>query len=191
MAEQLNPAPRDWKPGRREMIAWNLLGAVILIVVTSALFGLVGDGGPVELGLPEIAVGLLVFVALMIAHELIHGLFMRLFGGRPEYGLMMIGRTMPAAYCTSPGTAFTRAQYLLISLAPLVLVTSAGVAAMLAGADWVALAIAVGMHAGGAVGDIWVAGLVARASPGTRFEDLRDGIRFIPRGIAPTESGAA
>jgi hypothetical protein len=191
LTEFANLTPRDWKPGRREMIAWNVLGAVILIVVTSALFSIVEDDGRVEIGLIEIVAGMLVFALLMVAHELIHGLFMRLFGGRPEYGLMMIGRTMPAAYCTSPGTAFTRREYLVISLAPLLLITALGILALASVASWVSLAIGIGAHAGGAIGDLWATGLVLRSPRGTRLEDLRDGIRFIPPDAAATKAGAA
>src|SRR5215216_5945172 len=86
LTDTAEPIPRDWKPGRREMIAWNVLGAVILIVVTSALFAIIDDDGVVEIELVEIVGGMLAFALLTVAHELIHGVFMRLFGGRPEYG---------------------------------------------------------------------------------------------------------
>jgi len=191
LTDTAEPIPRDWKPGRREMIAWNVLGAVILIVVTSALFAIIDDDGVVEIGLVEIVGGMLAFALLTVAHELIHGVFMRLFGGRPEYGLMMIGKAMPAAYCTSPGTAFTRREYLVISLAPLVLITALGMVALASVAGWVSLAIGIGAHAGGAIGDLWATALVLRSARGTRFEELRDGIRFIPPGLGPKDSGAA
>jgi hypothetical protein len=173
------------------MIAWNVLGALILIVVTSALFATIDDGDGVEIGLVDFGAGMLAFVGLMVAHELIHGVCMRFFGGQPRYGLMMISRWMPAANCTSPGTYFSRAAYLVISLAPLLLITTLGWLAVASVAPWVALAIAIGAHAGGAIGDLWATALVLRSTRGTRFEDLRDGIRFIPPALGAQKSGAA
>src|SRR5690606_317700 len=95
---------------------------------------------------------LAVVLVLMILHEGVHGIAIAAFGGKPEYGAIMIGKVMPALYCTSPGTRFTRAQFIVIALAPAVVIglgTAVAIAALPAG--W--LVVPAAMHLGGCVGD--------------------------------------
>jgi len=127
---------------------------------------------------------LAILVALLLVpvlHELAHGVTMRLFGAHPKYGFLW---NLMAFYATSPGYAFPRGQYLIIALAPLVVLSLAAVVLMplLSGSAWVALiAITATLNATGAVGDLWVTVLVLRYPAYAYMVDERDGVRiFLP-----------
>jgi hypothetical protein len=102
---------------------------------------------------------------------------MSLFGAKPSYGVLWKSFMF---YATSPGFAFRRNQYRLIALAPFVFISFLAVAGMvwLQGTLWVALlAICATINASGAIGDLWMTGIVLRYKPEAYVMDERDGIR--------------
>jgi len=101
--------------------------------------------------------GLAVFVITILVHELVHGLFMRLFGGRPRYGVGRIGWLGIYAYATAPGVPFTLWQMTVICLAPLVAISGLTLAVLWlipAAAGFAALAFVTNVS--GAAGDLWM-----------------------------------
>jgi len=117
-------------------------------------FGFDAAAGWWNLGLTFLfAVGSMVLV--IVLHELCHGAAIRAFGGTARYGLGVVYAVFPYAFATTD-TRFTRNQFLVVALAPLVLLTLLGVPAMvLFERPWLAVPLA--LNAGGAVGDIWMA----------------------------------
>lgn len=82
-----------------------------------------GSGSPlVVIGL--IAGNLITYAAILPLHEGVHALVILLLGGRPTFGLKL----PLAAYCTAPNQLFTRAGYTAVALAPLILISAAGLA---------------------------------------------------------------
>ena len=69
-------------------------------------------------------------------------------------------------------------QYLIVTLTPFVLIFAVG-AIVLLWTDWFPLILILTLNAGGAVGDLWMAGMIARKPVGTMFEDLKDGVRIL------------
>ncbi|WP_178917747.1 DUF3267 domain-containing protein [Natronomonas gomsonensis] len=117
-------------------------------------FGIGSDAGWWNAGL-SILVFLTLLFGVIIPHELVHGLAMRLYGGRPRYGLGLSYFVFPYAYATAEDR-FTRNQFLVITLAPLVVLTLVGTPLMVAlELPWLAVPLAA--NAGGAVGDVWMA----------------------------------
>jgi hypothetical protein len=177
----------NWKvtDKRSRIINLNLLGLVLFV-----LFGLLFSSLAVSLGkLPEFSFGLLeigpVFIAMVltiILHELTHGLFMRIFGAKPKYGILWKGLMF---YATSPGFAYRRNNYVTIALAPFVSISILVILGMwlLQGTLWVALLGVCGViNASGAVGDLWITMIVLRYAPTACIMDERDGIRvFLPK----------
>jgi hypothetical protein len=113
-----------------------------------------------------------------VAHELVHGLFFRVFGGHPRYGA---GRRhfLPYLYATSPGTEYTLRQILIIALAPLLVLSPLALAVALLAPALVGYAgLAFMGNTGGAVGDLWMAGrlLRFRGLHDVTVVDLRDGM---------------
>jgi hypothetical protein len=136
------------------------------------LSDILGDIGLVFLG----------FLLTFVFHELTHGLFMRIFGARPKYGILW---KQMMFYATSPGFAYRRNNYVLIALAPLVFLSILIVLGMwlLQGTLWVALLAICGViNASGAIGDMWITMKVLRYATTAYVMDERDGIRvFLPK----------
>ena len=115
-------------------------------------------------------------VVFILAHELVHGAFFWIYSGsRPRFGLRA-----GYAYAAAPGWFFPRQQYLVIALAPLILLSILGmilVAIVPAGA---LVSILVGMvaNAAGAIGDLWIAFLAIRDCRKLFIEDFGDGMNF-------------
>jgi hypothetical protein len=128
-------------------------------------------------GLSAIGLAFAGIVLTLILHELIHGLAMRLYGARPRYGVIWKGLMF---YATSPGFAYRRNSYIVIALAPFVVISFLVVLGMglLQGTLWVALLAVCGtINASGAIGDLYMTMIVLRYASTARVIDERDGIR--------------
>jgi hypothetical protein len=148
------PAAGSLPNGHREVLYWRVTEKPIRIVILQvlaflclAIFGLIFTNLAINLGklpsnnrlgLGEIS---LIFIAILLTfvlHELTHGWVMQMFGAKPKYGILWKG---PMLFVTSPGSAYRRNNYLVISLAPFVFITALVVLGMwiLQGTPWVAL----------------------------------------------------
>ncbi|MUV85092.1 DUF3267 domain-containing protein [Natronomonas sp. CBA1123] len=121
---------------------------------TAFAFGIGSDAGWWNAGLSILAFLALVF-GIIVPHELVHGLAMRLYGGRPRYSVGLAYFVFPYAYATAEDR-FTRNQFLVITLAPLVVLTLLGTPVMV-GLELPWLAVPLAANVGGAVGDVWMA----------------------------------
>lgn len=172
----------DWRPGQAEAMTWNVV-AIILVAVGLPLFSLPsvlrsGPGGAsFRIGLTDVVVVVAITALLLVMHEGIHGLVMLAFRARPTFGVVLVGKVLPALYATSVGHRFSRGQYLTVAAAPAVVISVLGF--LLCFGPWGSyLIVPLAIHLGGCVGDSFAFGRVLRERPGTEFEDLRDGIRF-------------
>lgn len=123
---------------------------------------------------------------ILVPHELLHGLAIRRYGGQPRYGVGLAHFILPYAYATTDHR-FTRNQFLVVLLTPLVVITAIGVPVMLAfGWGWLALPLAA--NAGGAVADCWMAMTLLGYPAHVSAEDHETGIRILGRpGDRPRE----
>jgi hypothetical protein len=177
-------AYREWKPTRATWFWW-LIGGGALGGAGSLFYEWVAGHGEIP---NEISVNLVLAAVLIVAlgmvHEGIHGLVMTAFGARPSFGVLRSGRIIQGFYTTSPGHRFSRAAYLVISLAPLVLIAPIGVPlcwSPLGSVLWFPL----GIHLGGCVGDLTIARHVFAGPAEVVCEDLRDGVRiWYPPGVS-------
>jgi len=171
------------KPVR--VIVLQAVGVLLLLVFGVIFFSIAGslgrmptqgNIGPLEIGLMLVAI-LLTFVL----HEATHGLVMHALGARPQYGILWKSAML---YATSPGFSYRRNSYIVISLAPLVVLSALVVLGMwlMQGTLWVAvLAVCGAFNAAGAIGDVWISTIVLRYAPTARIVDERDGIRvYLP-----------
>lgn len=173
--------PITWMPDKRTLVVWQIAGTAIFFI-SLLVFAYIAVGeSDVAVTIGDIAVAVVLTVLVLIAHEAIHAVAMRAFGARPRFGAKMMGRSLPALYCTSPGYRFSRPQFVVVALAPLVVITLAGLW-VLTRTDWAGRSVfALATNASGAIGDLWINWLVLRAAPGTEIEDLEDGIRLHPK----------
>lgn len=119
-------------------------------------------------------------VIVLPLHEWIHGQAIRWAGHRPRYGMML---SKGALYATSDNALFPRGAFLVIALAPLVVITLAGMALVLVLPDNLGyyVALAVVFNAGSAIGDIWMAAAVWRCPSSALVRDEADSIRIYTR----------
>lgn len=172
----------EWRPSRSEAIAWNVVGVAVTVIglpvfALPSLLRAGPAGGSFRISLGDVLLVAALIALLVIAHEAIHALVMLGFGARPSFGVMLVGRVIPAVYATAAGHRFTRVQYLTVAVAPAIVVSALGLWACFG--PWAAyLILPLAFHLGGCVGDGFACWRVLRESPGTQCEDLRDGIRF-------------
>lgn len=171
---------RDVIPSRGDAIGLNLVGLLVSAGGLAA-YGAVallryGDGSFQIDGWGLLAM-LLGVVALVVAHEGLHGVAMVPFGARPSFGVGVAGGVLPYAYTTASGHRFDRVAYVVVALGPSVVLTPVAAALVLGapGGGWLVVPAAV--HLGGCVGDWWLVRLALRQPPGSRFEDLKEGLR--------------
>jgi len=174
---------------QRGMLLWlNLLSLIPLaaggLIVLGGLALYHGPAGaPLVLrGLPAApptSLGYAGVLAVLPLHEWIHGIFIRRAGHRPRYGVKWM-----VLFATADGALFGRGEYLRIALAPLALISLGGALLLpwlpIGWASWVGLAVVV--NGAGAIGDLWMAAVVARQPPNVLIRDEEDGLRI----FAPT-----
>jgi hypothetical protein len=126
--------------------------------------------------------GVLIWLAINVAgyfvmlplHELLHAAAILLWGGRPYLGVKL----PYALYASARNQLFSRGQYLVVALAPLVVITLAGFVFTLLSPILASytLSMTVG-NISGAAGDVWSARRIARLPPTALVEDTEAGYR--------------
>ena len=162
--------------------AWLLIGGAVLAVALSVVAGtgvieemraLPGDWGA---AMWPLAMAALSVVALPV-HELVHALFMRVLGGPGTR--VSFGYQAGMLYAGCPGLVLSKSRFVVILLAPTVLVTAAllGLGLVL-GYPFMTLWAAV-LHLSGCSGDILAAGAILRERACTHCRDTERGVELL------------
>lgn len=112
------------------------------------------------------------YVVILPLHEAIHGLVIALLGGKPYFG----AKLPLALFCGAKNQLFRRNQYIVVALAPLVVISLAVIVLTLLApvvASYVFFAT-VGNFSG-AAGDVWTSARIVRLPPDSLIEDTADG----------------
>jgi len=115
-------------------------------------------------------------IGTFVLHELIHGAFMSKYGGKPRYGAGIAHYILPYFYATTK-TIFTRNQFIVIAIAPLVVISLVSIGIMAAFpsiAHWMLIPFI--LNGSGAVGDMWVVRNVLRCPKHVFLEDQKSGL---------------
>lgn len=121
-----------------------------------------------------VVVNVVGYVVILPIHELIHGAIFSFWGGKPYYG----AKLPFALYCGAKKQLFHRNQYLVVGLAPLVVITLAGIVLTLLSPGLASYAIfATVGNFSGAAGDVWVARRILREPGSVLVEDTETGFR--------------
>ncbi|WP_277554641.1 DUF3267 domain-containing protein [Halobaculum limi] len=172
-----------------QMTAVSTLGMVVWWAVFSGIYR-IGTGESVSLqfapaSLGWLAVGVNIFVLVFLAtailapHEWLHGLAIRYYGGEPRYGVGVAHFILPYAYATTDHE-FSRDQFIVVLLTPLVVLSAVGVPAMLL-LEWGWLVVPLTLNAAGAVADVWMTISVLGYPAHIRIVDHEKGVRIIGR----------
>ncbi len=162
---------------RRTALRLNLVGLALIflfgwlfLLITTALRPEASSANLFSLLDQASLLGLIAsLIAVLILHELVHGLLFWLFTHeRPRFGFHLT-----VAYAAAPDWYFPRNQFMIINLAPLVLITAAGLILLpiLAYEVVPLLFVALTFNAAGSVGDFLVAGQLLRAPHTTMVHD--------------------
>lgn len=121
-----------------------------------------------------IVINIVGYFVILPVHEVIHGAAFALWGGKPYFGTKL----PYALYCGARNQLFRRNQYLVVGLAPLVVITLAGIIFTLVSPALASYTIfaTVGNFAG-AAGDVWVARKLVRLPPSVLVEDTEAGYK--------------
>ena len=137
----------------------------------------------------DLAALLVVLVAILVVpivlHEAIHGAFFWLFTrDRPVFAFKGY-----AASASAPEWHIPRCQYLVVGLAPLVILTLLGLLLLAVAPDaWVVpLVLAITFHGAGTIGDVASVLWLLRFPRGTLFRDTGDVLTAYPPLADPTE----
>ncbi len=152
------------------MIGFFVLNLISYAVHTSSLtFHLTFSG--VVLWLLINCVG---YVLILLVHEAIHGLVILVLGGKPYFG----AKLPLALYCGARAQLFHRNQYLLVALAPLVIITLAALILTFAAPVLAAYTLFASIgNISGAAGDVWVAARLLHRTRDILVEDTDSGYR--------------
>lgn len=173
----------------RLLLILNLVGIVPLI---AALLGMAWYWAliaplrpsilPDHAPLPDILMIVLVFVITLPLHELLHGLAILWVGHKPRYGMKLDKGVL---YATADNALFRRDEYLIVALAPLVAITLAALLLLwIVPNGWVYwMSLGVVLNAGGAIGDLWVAGALLRQPRDVIVRDEADGYRAFAQAL--------
>ncbi len=182
---------------RGPLIGMNVVGGLGFIVALAVVFSLLTVY--YQLGAPLILEGLsaslpvwaylLMLLGTLAAHEGLHGAAMIALGFRPRFGMKL----RKLVLYTTADAYFSRRQYLIITLAPLLVITLVGLPVMLlltpAIAAWVGIAVA--MNAASSIGDMWMAAVMASFPRAALFRDEADGMSiYLPDGPPATSEEA-
>jgi hypothetical protein len=178
-------------PARLTLLNLLSLGLVVpffalMVVWTALVRGLRGPGMEGPEGLPVVLLWLAVLLVLPL-HEWLHGLAIRRYGHQPRYGAKyaQLGRfKLPVIlYATADNALFRRGEFIVVALAPMVVITLGGMLGIYLLPDnlHVYLSVAVIINGAGAIGDLWMTAAVLRHPPDILVRDEADGIRIFAR----------
>lgn len=172
-----------------QMLAIGTLGMLVGWTVFSGLYQFTTGNAvtfqfvPESVGWLATPVNILVLVflgtAILVPHEWLHGLAIQYYGGEPHYGVGVAHFVLPYAYATTDHE-FTRNQFIVVLLTPLVVMTLVGVPLMLL-LEWGWLVIPLTLNAAGAVADIWMTLMVVSYPAHIRIVDHEIGVKILGR----------
>jgi hypothetical protein len=172
----------------RQVISMNLVGFVLLILSiwffgwlairmrgTSAI-SFSFEFSSISSSLFSVGKLILVIFLVLVLHEAIHAIYFWFFSRHKP----LVGFKGFYAYASMPGWYFPRNQYLLIGIAPLVIISLLGIIclAILPIASIYLVLVALVMNTSGAVGDIFVVLWLFTKPQSTMALDKIDSIEF-------------
>ncbi len=119
-------------------------------------------------------------VIVLPLHELLHGLTIRYYGHPVKYGFKP---QLGILYALAENALFRRREYIVILLMPIVVITLLGMAINALAGDGLAYTVALGVifNAGGAIGDLWMTGIVLRYPARVIVKDETTGFSIFDR----------
>src|SRR6266571_7649832 len=170
--------PQNLRPLLMVSVVMLIIGTVFFVVLNIASYiaqthSTPGQNGGWGLFL-WIGINILAYIVVMFLHEGLHALAFLFWGGKPYFG----AKLPVALYCGAKNQLFRRNQYLVVGLAPLVVISLAAIIFTLFSPGLAAYTLlgSVGNFSG-AAGDVWVAKRLLRQPADVLAEDTEAGYR--------------
>lgn len=171
---------------RRVIIEWMGIGTgmtLIATVVFATVYTL-GTGqtefgirmSDAESGIVGFVLAFLLIFVVLILHEAIHAAVVSWYGGDVSFGVGCAQLVLPYLYVTTT-QRLDRNQFIVVALAPFVAITVVGVAIMIV-LDAAILILPLAVNVGGAIGDLWMVGILLRYPSHVVVEDAVTGIKI-------------
>lgn len=121
-----------------------------------------------------------IFVLIVVIHEGLHGLAIRWAGHKPRFGMIL---SKGAFYATADGAYFWRNDFVVIALAPIVMMTLVGMLLVWLLPDTAGYYVALGvvLNAANAIGDLWMTVVVLHFPALVLVQDEADSIRIFAK----------
>jgi len=155
-----------------------IIGALFFVALTLVSILARGHGLQINAGIGGILLWLLAniiaYIVVLPLHEAVHGLAFAFWGGKPYFGTKL----PLALYCGAKNQLFRRDPYLVVGLAPLVVITLAGIVFTLLAPRAASYTLfgTIG-NISGAAGDLMVALRLLRQPRSILIEDTETGYR--------------
>lgn len=169
-----------------QMTALSTLGLIVAATVLGGLYQVV-TGQPATFQFApgvawwtsalDVLVILILGTVILVPHEWLHGLAIRYYGGEATYGVGIAHFILPYAYATTDHE-FTRNQFIVVLMTPLIVMTAVGVPLMLI-FEWGWLIVPLAANAAGAIADLWMTMTLLAFPADIRLEDHPDGVRIL------------
>ena len=147
---------------------------IILVFVGAGLFdAFIGFSNVLGLGIWSVVV----FVATVLAHEVLHGVGFYIFGAKPKFGIGFAG-ILPIAYTTATKKVNTVGM-LITAYLPLIALSALFIGLARIFPQWQGLAmIGFIVNFSGAVGDIWISSKLWKYLPykDVKIQDTKSGL---------------
>lgn len=166
----------------KKMILWMNAASIILLLLFGTLlsvlvFSKISETNErLTLDVWETVAALIGYFILIVAHELIHGIFFKVFA---HTGKIKFGFKNGMAYATSPGSRYSKGKFAIICLAPFVVITTfLFIIWQLGLISSLMFIFVTALHGAGCVGDFYWVYLAIRAPENSLIEDTEVGIDF-------------
>jgi hypothetical protein len=170
--------PQNLRPLLTVSIVMLLIGTVFFVTLNIAAYiaqthiiqGQIGGWGL----LLWVGINIVAYIVVMFLHEGIHALSFRFWGGKPYFG----AKLPVALYCGAKDQLFRRNHYLVVGLAPLVVISLAAIILTLVSPALASYTLFASIgNFSGAAGDVWSAQKIRRHPASVLLEDTTSGYR--------------
>lgn len=170
--------PQNLRPLLMTSIVMLVIGTVFFVILNIASYVAQthitrGQIGGWEL-LLWIGINIFAYIVVMFLHEGIHALAFLFWGGKPYFG----AKLPVALYCGAKNQLFRRNQYLVVGLAPLVVISLAAIVFTLFSPVLASYTLFASIgNFSGAAGDVWSVLRILRHPADVLIEDTELGYR--------------
>jgi signal transduction histidine kinase len=170
--------PQNLRPLLMVSVVMLIIGTVFFVVLNIASYIAQTHSTPGQIGgwglFLWIGINILAYIVVMFLHEGLHALAFLFWGGKPYFG----AKLPVALYCGAKNQLFRRNQYLVVGLAPFVVISLAAIIFTLFSPALASYTLFASIgNFSGAAGDVWSVWKILRHPAEVFIEDTESGYR--------------